>query len=168
MKRFLFIAFMGAFCSNISAVSNFERAQNCYNKGCVLLDANNNAEALKQFGAAIDLDPTNPNFWERRGSAYFNLHNYAAAISDYTRAINLAPQVGFYYTERALAYGYIGNANAMMTDLTIATSLGEPEAQKIVAAQIAKANAENAAYRQNLRTEINEHIRQRFEFKTFP
>jgi tetratricopeptide (TPR) repeat protein len=165
MKKIVFSIIIAIASLNLVVASNGDKARKYYNKGCYLLSTHDLSGALMQLNSAIELDPHNANFWDKRGTVYFEMRNYASAISDYTKAISLAPSIGFYYTERALAYQGLGNVNAMFKDLVIAADLGEPEAQKIVAAHIARINAANNSYRANIKKDIQADIEKRFGFK---
>lgn len=136
MKKILFIILIFSNNSNLFSISDFEQAKNYYNKGLSLMSVGKYLESLSQFSAAIKLDPYNPHFWDRRGTAYGGIKDYISAISDYTMAINLAPQVGFYYFERALAYNAIGNLISMRNDIIISANLGFVDAQNIIACWI--------------------------------
>lgn len=158
MKRLLFVIFLNI-TGFVSASSPMKKAEIHFNKGLKLLNSGKYTEAVDQFSMAIDLNFFNPNYWDRRGTAYFSMKNYYAAISDYTRAISLAPQIGFYYTERSLAYFYLGNINATANDLHIAAYFGEPAACAIIAHHNAKVATESAKYYQRIKNEINHKFR---------
>jgi tetratricopeptide (TPR) repeat protein len=156
-----FILSLIACSKNIEA----KTALQYFERGVELLNKQKTADAIKEFDEAIQKDPNNAMFWDRRGAAHFSIQNYMQAVNDYTMAIRLSPQMGFYYTERALAFVALGNHSAAVADLIAAAQLGEPEAQKVIAAQIAANNVQTQAYQANLRREIDQSIAELLGFK---
>jgi tetratricopeptide (TPR) repeat protein len=54
--------------------------------------------ALREFGAAVRLDPGEPVFWNNLGTAQRSANDYAAALEAFATATRLAPRmVGPYY-----------------------------------------------------------------------
>jgi tetratricopeptide (TPR) repeat protein len=44
-------------------------------------------EAIKDYTKSIELDPKNPDYYNRRGATYRNINNLENAINDYSIAI---------------------------------------------------------------------------------
>jgi tetratricopeptide (TPR) repeat protein len=65
--------------------------------------------ALRDYAAAMALDPRNPLAPYNRGNLYFDAKRYGLAIADYTRAIELDPQFALAFLNRGLAHQRLGD-----------------------------------------------------------
>src|SRR5205085_1151018 len=66
-------------------------------------------EALVDYNKAVELAPTNPVVYDRRGFAYYNLRKYDEAIKDYTASIEKKPDNPLTFNRRADSYYAMGN-----------------------------------------------------------
>ena len=73
-------------------------------------------QAIKDFGAAIELDDNNPVYYEQRGRAYSANSEYEASILDYDRAITLNPSEFTYYHSRGNAKRYLKRYEEALDD----------------------------------------------------
>jgi protein O-mannosyl-transferase len=81
----------------------FESSQVHNNLGILYLDAKNSAAAMKEFNAAIALNPSEQHSYLGRGIIELQLWNSDAAIADFSRAAQIAPSpVAYLWLGRAL------------------------------------------------------------------
>lgn len=73
---------------------NAEIASAYHNIGIVMLDNNQQADAVRAFTQALELVPTKQTSLLARGLAQFQLNNFAAAEADFVAGANLAPNAG--------------------------------------------------------------------------
>ncbi len=137
MKK-IFLSVILLVTSNSFCGPNIKKVKKLFKEGCVLVERNQQIKAIKKFNKALEIMPTEPDLWYMRACAYFAMHEYVSAISDFTKAISFAPNAAVIYLRRGLAYNVIGNELAMRNDMIIAAKLGDPNAQKVVAAFVAK------------------------------
>lgn len=83
-----------------------------------LVDQRSWAEAVKEYTAAIALDPKSDGAYGNRGLAYTELGEYGQAIADLSRGIELAPDRGGLYYERGRAYRLRGDLDLAISDLS--------------------------------------------------
>ncbi|MDO9559169.1 MAG: tetratricopeptide repeat protein [Syntrophales bacterium] len=101
-----------------------------YERGYELVLSGNNADAVKAFNMAIELDPRNAwAYYSTRGVAYDNLGNHQQAIKDFNKAIELKPQDAGAYTLRGIAYGGLGNYQQKIKDFNKAIELNPQDAR---------------------------------------
>ena len=56
--------------------------------------------AIYDYNKAINIDPSNPSYYNYRGNSKYHLKNYSGSITDYTKAINLDPDNPIYISNR--------------------------------------------------------------------
>jgi tetratricopeptide (TPR) repeat protein len=61
-------------------------------------------KAIKDYTEAIQQEPDNSEYYDKRGLAYFEKHKYNMAIMDFSEAIRLNPKNAEYYRMRAISY----------------------------------------------------------------
>jgi tetratricopeptide (TPR) repeat protein len=76
----------------------------------------NHALAIRDYAAAIALDPRNPLAPYNRGNLYFDTKRYELAIADYTRAIELDQEFALAFFNRGLAHERLGDNVAAAKD----------------------------------------------------
>ena len=81
----------------VAAAAHFDNGQN----HLVTQDWN---KAIADFEHAIMLDPSDANFYNSKGLAYFGKGEFSRAILDYSRAIDINPDNADFYSARGLAY----------------------------------------------------------------
>jgi TonB family protein len=87
-------------------------------------------EALRDFDAAIRLEPNNPTWYGSRGLAYSYSGQHERAIEDYTREMEMAPRASATpYNNRGWAYVDLGQPEKALPDLTTAIGMS-PDYQK--------------------------------------
>lgn len=57
---------------------------------------------------AIRLDPTNADYFDKRGSFRFNMRQYDQAVEDFTEAIRLDSSQSGYFLHRGYAHEAMG------------------------------------------------------------
>jgi len=98
------------------------------NRGLLRYINGNYREAIKDFTAAIALEPKFALPYKHRGYAKHDLQDYAGAIEDYSRAIRLDKKAGETYWDRGLAKEQAGDREGALEDFRKAAKLGEKSA----------------------------------------
>jgi tetratricopeptide (TPR) repeat protein len=99
-------------------------AQDWFEQGFALLyNAGNFYEAIRVFGLAIELDPSNARAYLNRGIAYERMKNVQQAFEDYSRAIQLLPQDAKAYYLRGMLLGRDGKDSEAIADLKTSAAL---------------------------------------------
>ncbi|MFM7390421.1 MAG: tetratricopeptide repeat protein, partial [Vampirovibrionales bacterium] len=91
----------GAFDGGWEGKSTAERATYWADKALSYLASPQ--KELKCWNKAIELNPNNDFYYNKRGNVYFGLNKDREAINDYTKAIQLNPK-DFYYNNRGHVY----------------------------------------------------------------
>lgn len=71
--------------------------------GAIALKQGNYCEAIAQFDAVLDVDPTHSRVYNDRGEAWYRQGEYEPALRDFDRAVELDPEHFVYYINRANA-----------------------------------------------------------------
>jgi len=95
-----------------------------YSHGNGYYDTGDSRKAIKDFSAAIALDPSFAEAYLGRGRAYLALGDHVRAVVDLSKAIALKPGFARAYYERGLAYSAAGNTFQAEKDFRMATELG--------------------------------------------
>ena len=83
-------------------------AESWYSKGNELMMQENNADALKAYDRATDLDPEHISAWNNKGIALFRLKRYQEAIDCYDKALGLKPDHANAWFNKAKALRGLG------------------------------------------------------------
>ena len=81
------------------------------------------ALALKDYAAAMALDPRNPLAPYNRGNLYFDARRYDLAVADYARAIELDERFALAFLNRGLAHERLGDTVAAAKDYAQALAI---------------------------------------------
>jgi tetratricopeptide (TPR) repeat protein len=125
----------GAYHSAIAAYSRaIRRAPNDYawayaNRGRAYLRIGDLDEALRDFNAAIRLDPRYGDFYYRRGNAHWYLGDYVRAQDDYDRALRYDPRHIDAHIARGLVHMQHGSPDEALADFTRAIELDPHRAE---------------------------------------
>ncbi|MBM3163200.1 MAG: tetratricopeptide repeat protein [Chlorobi bacterium] len=98
------------------------------NRGLLRYINGNYQDAIKDFTAAISLEPDFALPYKHRGYAKHDLQDYAGAIEDYSRAISLDRKSGETYWDRGLAKEQAGDSEGALEDFRKAARLGQQSA----------------------------------------
>src|SRR4030067_1112116 len=90
-------------------------AQQHINKGNEYYNQGQYDEAITEYSEAIELEPTNSEYYYNRGNAYLKKGQLQIAVADYDKAIMLDPEFVMAYNNRGQAY-----AGQMQFDTAIA------------------------------------------------
>jgi tetratricopeptide (TPR) repeat protein len=71
--------------------------------GAIALKQGDLREAIEQFDAALEADPTIARVYNDRGEAWYQMGEYERALSDFDKAVTLAPENSVHYINRANA-----------------------------------------------------------------
>ena len=66
-------------------------------------------KAIKDYSKAIELNPSDSENYQRRGTCFYNRSDFKHAISDLTRANEIAPEKFTFQVELAMSYEFSGN-----------------------------------------------------------
>ncbi|MBN1589330.1 MAG: tetratricopeptide repeat protein [Pirellulales bacterium] len=86
-----------------------DQAIELYNQGVVLMEKQQNQDAQKAFGAAIELEPTFAEAYNARAVVTALDGQFTEAIQDVDEAIRLKPSSGRFYRTRGLIYREMGD-----------------------------------------------------------
>jgi tetratricopeptide (TPR) repeat protein len=100
------------------------KSTDLFKSGIKFLDNNDWKNAIKQFDAAIKINPFYGDFYYRRAIAYLNISQYDATINDINMAVELDGNNCFYYFARGRAYAHKKNYDLAIKDLTDALNGG--------------------------------------------
>jgi tetratricopeptide (TPR) repeat protein/tRNA A-37 threonylcarbamoyl transferase component Bud32 len=73
-------------------------------------------EAIADFDQAIQSDPANAGYFDKRGSMHFNLSEFEEARKDFTEAIRLDPNQPAYFLHRGFTYEALGKKDEAAED----------------------------------------------------
>ncbi|ARV61576.1 hypothetical protein BZZ01_25730 [Nostocales cyanobacterium HT-58-2] len=99
-------------------------------RGELRISMGDTTEAIKDFNAALRLQPDNPFAYRQRGVARSSEENYQAALEDLNKALTLQPDNAYAYVDRGMIYALLGNRKAFTEDFDKALSL-EPDSASI-------------------------------------
>jgi tetratricopeptide (TPR) repeat protein len=74
------------------------------------------ARAIRDYSAAIRLDPALAQAWVNRGIAWYDKGDYARAVADAGEAMRLRPGLAEAYNNRALAWHKLGRYDLAQRD----------------------------------------------------
>lgn len=94
--------------------------------------ANDPQRADEVLGAAVKLNPDDPELWVDRGLARAARQAYPSAIDDFTRAIELEPRDPAAFTFRATAHRYLNELDAAAADLAKALAIDSEDADALL------------------------------------
>ncbi|QLH33044.1 MAG: tetratricopeptide repeat protein [Cyclobacteriaceae bacterium] len=88
--------------------------------------------AIADYTKAIELDDTNPTYYDNRAWSKTEKENYAGAIEDYTASIELYPSDPETYYQRGLVKLLMNNNYDGCLDLKRADEMGLPDAKAAI------------------------------------
>jgi tetratricopeptide (TPR) repeat protein len=100
-----------------------EDVRAAYDRGYALLQHGDPQGAVREFGQAISLDPTDPYPFIARGVALADLKQFEQATADYDRAIALDSGNAAAHYNRGRAWQNIGDIDRALTDFDTALRL---------------------------------------------
>lgn len=118
MRKFLLLIFL-ILTFVCSCSEKKETASDWLNKEKTLWDGakySDPKKAIEYLDHAIGLQPNNPEYINKRGTAYYNLGKYQRAIEDYGESIRLLPDYFLAYHNRANAYANLGQFQKAIED----------------------------------------------------
>jgi tetratricopeptide (TPR) repeat protein len=87
--------------------------------------------AVRDFSAAIRIDPKYPDTYLERGQTLFKFGETERAIADYSAALARDPRHGGALRARGMAHLYLGKTDLALADLSKAIELGEHDPQML-------------------------------------
>jgi tetratricopeptide (TPR) repeat protein len=105
------------------------------NRGSAYMTLGNYAQALQDFGKAIEINPGHERAYFNRGLVYNKLADYTRAVPDFTRAIEINPKYVRAYFSRGIAYGSLGDHERAIQDMKTAARLGHESARNVLRSQ---------------------------------
>ena len=98
-------------------LSPHERARCHLGRGWCYMNVERDPEAMREFDAAIALDPKLVNAWLDRGIVFHRRREFDRAMADYTQAIALSGQCVDAYRNRALIFAHSGEMTKAIKDM---------------------------------------------------
>ncbi len=80
--------------------------------------------AMRDFEAAIRLEPSYPNAFANRGEIFLKQGDYARAVKDFYNTLKLSPDLGIVWNERCWMRAVTGELKGALTDCNEAIRLG--------------------------------------------
>jgi len=102
------------------------------NRGTTYTELGQHAQALADYGRALELDPTFAQAYTNRGITYKALGQHAQALVDYGRALELDPTLAQAYANRGNTYADLGQPAQSLADYGRALELAPTYAQAYV------------------------------------
>jgi lipoprotein NlpI len=112
-----------AACSRLAATGSLkaaERAAVHVNRGTAYLRKGDSDRALRDFDAALKIDPGDVVALNRRGEAHSAKADFTRALADYSEAVRLNPRYPLAFRNRARLYFYRGDFAAAAEDFRFA------------------------------------------------
>ena len=97
-----------------------------YAKGMAKVKENDFLSAIEHFTAAIELDPSNVEYYAERGVAYINTNQYELSMFDMNICVDMEPNNSYRYSCRAFLKSRMGDADGAISDYEKAIML-DPE-----------------------------------------
>src|SRR5262245_20413967 len=85
--------------------------------------AQGSSEKIASLTSVIDRNPSDPESYNVRGSAYGRAGKYRQALTDFDKALELNPNFYQAYSNRALIYRYVGDQASALNDYNRAIQL---------------------------------------------
>ena len=82
-----------------------------FDQGVTLFDAEQYNEALKEFNAALEIDPNQPGILARAGDCYLRLDRNEEALDAYDKALVLDSSDASLYAQKGVVLGRLGKAS---------------------------------------------------------
>ncbi len=92
-------------------------------RGSVYLKMSHAEDAIKDFSAALKIDPNHPKGYHLRGLAQEILGDDDAALKDFTKAIEIDSEYGAAYYSRATLLAKMGQEDPATEDMKMVTHL---------------------------------------------
>lgn len=118
-----------------------ERAAAHLNRGNLYLLKGDAARAIKDYDAALKLDPTDVVALNRRGEARSRQADFARALADYDEAVRLNPRYPLAFRNRARIHFYRGDFAAAAEDFRAAEEIDHGNAYSLLWRFVAEARS---------------------------
>ena len=86
------------------------------NRGLAYDKLGNYAQAISDFGRAVEINPEYAEGYNNRGAVYDKLGNNRQAIQDFDKAIEMNPEYAEAYYNRGAVYGELGERRQAISD----------------------------------------------------
>ena len=113
---------------SLESIANDVKVAAYNNRGVIYDDLGLLDAALKDFSAALLLDPSSSEAYNNRGITFAKSGKMDRAITDFDRALFLSPDDPEVYSNRAVAYGKLGHLEAALRDFNRALRLRKDDA----------------------------------------
>ncbi len=104
------------------------KARPYFYRGNALMEAGKIEKAIKDYSAAIEINPNHQFAFNNRGKAYFELGNYEKAYNDLTTDIKINPGEWIGYFNKGKVYDAIGQYNNAVEEFKKSASI-KPRAE---------------------------------------
>lgn len=114
-----------------SAAGETAQAHAAYDRGYASVQRGDLPDALRQFDAAVRLDPANPQAFMARGTVCVRLNQFEHAIADYDRVVALDPGNAEAYYNRGVSWHRLGDVDRTLADFDAAIRLRPDDVQML-------------------------------------
>ena len=115
MVKYIFCLWMSLSCLSVLA----QDAISWYNLGIDKFEEGNVLGAIKDFNAAIKLDPKMAEAYWGRGSVYAEMEEFEPALKDLNTCIKINPGVGDAFYNRAFVFMAMDEPQKALNDLNM-------------------------------------------------
>jgi tetratricopeptide (TPR) repeat protein len=119
------------------------RAEMLSNRGAGYAATGRYPEALRDFGEALELDPTNKTVYLNRSILYFQTQQFDKVINDYTKYIELDPYNPNIWYERGMAHRILNHNTEALADLERTIQFNNRELSCLARRERARAYAQS-------------------------
>jgi len=98
--------------------ADYATASEAYNAGMDAYDEGFVPDAIEAMTCAIELEPTEAEYWFLRGWYYDDIGDRVSALADYNEAIELDPEHPLAWNSRGIIYYYRGDFDLALADYT--------------------------------------------------
>lgn len=107
-------------------------AYNYFLRGVIYHEMDEFSSAVLEYNRAINIDPSDPDYYYYRGNSKTWLKDHNGAISDYDITININSEYSEAYLNRGYQKTWIEDLNGACLDFKLALSLGLTDAEEAV------------------------------------
>ncbi|NJL60881.1 MAG: tetratricopeptide repeat protein [Methylacidiphilales bacterium] len=100
----------------VARVARKPSAEEFISLGGAKADKQDHQGAIAAYNKALQLDPNNPDAYQRRGNSHVQLKNWQAGLADFNQVLRLNPKNAFAYAYRSYIRLYLGDFQESFND----------------------------------------------------
>ncbi len=102
--------------NNAPTVARKPSAEEFISLGGAKANKEDHQGAIAAYNKALQLDPNNPDAYQRRGNSHVQLKNWQAGLADFNQVLRLNPKNAFAYAYRSYIRLYLGDFQESFND----------------------------------------------------